>query len=263
MKRSNHFLLSLLAVLATCGCTSFPDTAKIDAEGKAFATKIMEEQKPHWDAQAMEKYIPGSNTNAADLNKLIQRYSEGLGDPTSVSAFEGSYKVQAGINVPDYQGAYKAELTCTKGKGTVNLSVAHKDGKWFMTNFNVISSDLAPHDREREAFVKEVATAIAKSWRTEDLNTYGSKLFKKQYKEAELPMKAMFAGARSLGAFKSCRDSKFLGIGEFQGADTFSYEVLSDYEKGEANMMITVTKEGSKWRLAGFRVQGRSGMHKS
>ncbi len=259
MSCSKQVWLSFLILLATCGCSGLPDAAKLDADGKAFASKVMDEQKPHWNAQAIENYLPGHRTNEADLEKLVQRYSEAMGEPISISKFEGPYKVQAGFNVPDYQGAYKADLTCTKGKGTVNVSVLHKDGKWFLINFNVVSPELAPKDKEREAFVKEVANTICQNWHTEDLNNYGTKFFQKQFEKAELPMKALFAGGRALGTFRAVREPKFLGIGEYQGADTFSYEVISDYEKGSAQMMITVAKDGQKWRLAGFQVQARTG----
>jgi hypothetical protein len=171
--------------------------------------------------------------------------------------------VNAGINVPDYVGEYKAELTCTKGKGTVNVSVVHKNGKWYLANFNVVSADLAPKDKELQSFVDDVADKISCNWRIEDLNYYGSELFKKQLKESELPMKAMFAGAKALGPFKSVKSSKFLGIGQYQGAETFSYELTSVFERGEASLMITVLKEETKWKLAGFHVQAHSGTRKS
>lgn len=242
-----------------CSCSALPDGGKLDAEGKSFAARVFEEQKGRWRAEALDKYLPDARLHGFDLDMLMQRYSESLGEPISSSAFNGTYKVQAGINVPDFQGAYQAELLCTKGKGTINLSVAHKDGRWYLTTFNVCSSKLQPQDNELRVFVHNVGTLICQNWRIEDLRNNGSKLFQKQLLDAEIPMKTMLAGGRALGAFRSIKSEKFLGIGEHHGVETFSYELNSEYERGAASMLFTVTKEGTQWKLAGFHFQARTG----
>lgn len=241
------------AGLASC---SLPDADKLDKEATVQISQVIESQKSRWDGQALwQSMDPKTKISADDTESICQLYSSVLGplkDHGPVTRV--NYKSGAGINIPEYVGAYSTSVSCQKAKGTASITLHKRDGKWYLLAFNIdspaIQEALKTDQEGASDFVDKFVPSLCRSWKYEDVEQTADADLKSQLQSNSVPTKALLAvSSKGLGKLEKYEGARFTNYTSVKGRKVLAFIAKAAFQNGKADIPVTVSSEGNTWKL--------------
>ncbi len=111
-------------------------------------------------------------------------------------------------------------------------------------------------DKESKAYADAAIPAVVKTWSEKALLDRASPEFKKAVTIQEVDR--LFRWVSELGRLKNCAPAEghalMSATTEYGKRITADYDARATFEKGEANIHLTLIKHGDSWQIMGFHV---------
>jgi hypothetical protein len=133
-------------------------------------------------------------------------------------------------------------LVCLVGAGAVGFFMLARSGTAL--------------DAESAAYVQNSVEAVAGHWDADELWKRSTTHFRQSTKEDDL--RAFFSAANSsLGRLLEYRGAQGQAMMSFSNAGrsaTARYDAKVSFEKGDADIVVALVKDGTVWRIEGFHI---------
>ncbi|CAN5277626.1 hypothetical protein BH11CYA1_BH11CYA1_10090 [soil metagenome] len=259
-----RLLSSAFAVLLVAGCSQL-DTGKTDADGTAFVTHILEDQKGSWKPDKLAAVVNKSVTEK-DVQKATDLYATVIGSLTSFEVPK-SKNARTSVNIgtsekPNYTATYASKLVCEKGPATFAAAVSRYGTQWQLDSFDIDSENIRKTVNDKAALATTEAKALLHNaldnWDSKVIEQSASVKLTADLKKNPLLLPGLFkASSIALGKVKKYPELKIQGMSEIDGAEVVKLVLPQvEFEKGKADVFCGMTKEDGKWKVCGFRIQG-------
>jgi hypothetical protein len=119
-----------------------------------------------------------------------------------------------------------------------------------------LARDGAALDADSKTYVDNSVATIAQNWDADALWHLSSSRFRQVTKQEDL--RRFFGAARgALGRLRATRGAvgqEMISIRNTVKMVTANYTVHAQFEKGDADIRISIIKNGSDWRIEGFHI---------
>lgn len=268
MEMKANCFSEIIAVLVACGvlsACSLPDPKKLDSEAVAKVSEILKAQEGHWDSAALFSSMdPRSNMKREDTDSICALYESAIGSLESETSIKNvSARANVGINLPEFVGVYSADLACKKAKGTANVTVQKRDGKWYVIGFNVtspaIDDALKADQKSAASFVDKFIPSFCKDWKEETLELSADPDLKAQLSSNPIPTKAFIGiSSKGLGPIKNYEGAKFANYTFANGRKVVSLIAKAEFANGRAEIPVTVSRSAEDWKVRAINFNIRS-----
>ncbi|MBY0547361.1 MAG: hypothetical protein K2W95_08725 [Candidatus Obscuribacterales bacterium] len=248
-------LTALVASTILSSC-SLPDADRLDKEANAQILQILERQKGRWDGEALHQTMdPNAKVAIADTTSICDFYSSALGPLKDVGPLRRvNFRSGVGINIPEYIGAYTADVSCAKAKGTASVSLHKRAGKWYLLAFNVnspaIQNALGAEQKAASTFVDQFVPSLCRTWNFEKLEANADSDLKSELKNNSLQSKTLLAvSSKGLGKLEKYNGAKFTNFTSVEGRKVYAFAASAVFANGKAIIPITVSREADEWKV--------------
>jgi hypothetical protein len=129
-----------------------------------------------------------------------------------------------------------------------------------VTAIIMVAQKFVALDTESKQYANTAVKAIVTNWDQNELNRLESPEFKSVTKAGD--MDKLFAMFRRLGKLKECKECKGQATSSWitgKGREISAiYICRAEFEKGEAEIKISLVKHGDNWQIAGFRINSQA-----
>ncbi|MBP9094574.1 hypothetical protein KBI23_26380 [bacterium] len=254
------------AVFMVSGCSQL-DGNKADAEGVAFVSHILDEQKGSWKPEKLSAVV-SKEMSEKDVQNTTDLYESLLGP---IKSFEvpksknGSTSVNIGTTVkPIYTATYVSQLVCEKGPAVFAAAVSRYGTKWELDSFDLDSESSRKAANEKGAMAIAPATAILHSaldnWDSNVIEQAASTKMVADLKKTPLFLPGLFkASSIGLGKVMKYPELKIQGLSEINDIELVHLSLSQvECEKGKADIFCAMTNENGKWKVHGFSIESSS-----
>lgn len=248
-------LTALVASTALSSC-SLPDADRLDKEANSQILQILEKQKGRWDGAALHQTMdPNAKVAIADTTSICELYNSALGPLKDVGPIKRvNFRSGVGINIPEYIGAYNADVSCSKAKGVASITVSKRDSKWYLLSFNLnspaIQDALNADQKAASVFVDQFVPSLCRTWSFEDFERNADSDLKSELKNNSLQSKTLLAvSSKGLGKLEKYNGAKFTNFTSVKGRKVYSFAASAVFANGKAFIPVTVSREADGWKV--------------
>lgn len=254
-------LIAFGATFSVTGC-SVPNPSN-GADGKAFVTQQLTSLKPDWNASTFSAALD-PRVNKKLVDGAFKQYASALGPIKDIATVEtGKFTANAGIGVPDYVGEYITTLTCKNGVAKTSVVAEHLNGKWMVQSFNLNSKVFENVGKKESKGALAFADSFIQKWSANGftpkmLYENASPELVEQLHKNELATNLLCTGLQKMGKLKKTSGAR---LGQVSPAESgYSFKIVTgvNFEKTDANFLLSVVQDGSKWKVQSLNVNSKN-----